>query len=79
MTITNDTIIALLTKADADAQSVVANLREVYGQSAPLLNLLIAQELEAAVHLRPVSYTHLDVYKTQAFTLCKALASISLP
>ena len=52
MTITNDTIIELLMKANADAQSVVANLREVYGQSAPLLNLLIAQELEAAVHLR---------------------------
>ena len=52
MTITNDTIIELLAKANADAQSVVVYLREVYGQSAPLLNLLIAQELEAAAHLR---------------------------
>lgn len=52
MTNTNDTILALLTKTNADAQSVVVNLREVYSKSAPLLNLLIAQELEAAVHLR---------------------------
>lgn len=52
MTITNDTIIELLTKANADAHSVVISLREIYGKSDPLLNLLIAQELEAAVHLR---------------------------
>ncbi|HPH07005.1 MAG TPA: hypothetical protein PL131_14130 [Methylotenera sp.] len=65
MTITNDTIIALLTKADADAQSVVANLREVYGQSAPLLNLLIAQELEAAVHLRQHIHSILDGVKLE--------------
>ena len=51
MTIAHDTIIALLTKVDADAHSVVVSLREVYGKSEPLLNLLITQELEAAVHL----------------------------
>lgn len=52
MTITNDTIIELLTKANADTHAVVINLREIYGKSDPLLNLLIAQELEAAVQLR---------------------------
>jgi hypothetical protein len=51
MTISNDIILELLTKANADAQSVVINLREVYGLSAPLLNLLIERELAAAVHL----------------------------
>ena len=56
MTITNDAITELLAKTNADVQSVVVNLCEVYGQSAPLLNLLIAQELEAAVHLR--QYIH---------------------
>ncbi|PPD55402.1 MAG: hypothetical protein CTY12_01095 [Methylotenera sp.] len=49
---TNDTMIELLTKANADAQSVVEHLRAAYGQSEPLLNLLIEPELVAAVHLR---------------------------
>lgn len=52
MTITNDTILELLTKVNTDAHSVVVNLREVYGKSDPLLNLLIERELEAAVHLK---------------------------
>ncbi len=51
MTNSNDTILELLTQANTDAHSVVINLREVYGKSDPLLNLLITQELEAAVHL----------------------------
>ena len=62
---TNDTILALLTKANTDAQSVVVNLREVYGQSAPLLNLLIAQELEAAVHLRQHLHSILEGVKLE--------------
>lgn len=65
MTITNDTIIELLTKANADAQSVVVNLREVYGQSAPLLNLLIEKELEAAVHLRQHIHSILEGTKLE--------------
>ncbi|MDO9204375.1 hypothetical protein [Methylotenera sp.] len=52
MTMTNNTILELLTKVNADAQSVVENLRAVYGKSEPLLNLLIEPELETAVHLR---------------------------
>ncbi|HPH05807.1 MAG TPA: hypothetical protein PL131_08040 [Methylotenera sp.] len=49
---TNDTMIEFLTKANADAQSVVESLRTAYGKSEPLLNLLIEPELEAAVHLK---------------------------
>lgn len=51
MTNTNDRVLELIAKANTDAQSVVINLREVYGLSAPILNLLMERELEAAVHL----------------------------
>lgn len=65
MTNTNDTILALLTKANTDAQSVVINLREVYGQSDPLVNLLIERELEAAVHLKQHIHSILEGAKLE--------------
>lgn len=65
MTITNDTIIELLTKANADAHAVVINLREVYGQSDPLLNLLIERELETAVHLKQHIHSILEGAKLE--------------
>lgn len=65
MTISNDTILELLTKANADAHSVVINLREVYGLSEPLLNLLIERELETAVHLKQHIHSILEGIKLE--------------
>lgn len=65
MTISNDTILELLTKANTDAHSVVINLREVYGLSSPLLNLLIERELETAVHLKQHIHSILESAKLE--------------
>lgn len=65
MTNTNDTILELLAKANAYVDSVVINLREVYGLSAPILNLLIERELEAAVHLKQHIHSILEGAKLE--------------
>ena len=48
-----------------DTESVVVNLHEVYGQAAPLLNLLITQELKAAVHLKQHIHSILEGAKLE--------------